>query len=311
VVAARLDRSGKRPWEGHALCLRGPHVFCRVIVLAVPELFSPWVNSCCFGFLSLEGGRLARSVHFTLVAIYHLVAMRKAIDRPGIDAIMSLYRARECTDPRDKMFGFLGLMMGAQVNLITPDCSASVSQTFEQTTIQLIQHYQDLRILRCGLLRSGPFKSLPSWVPDWTSKGTYSNYRDIRLRADRLEFYNSTAGSCVSTHSLCTRRLVLLGRLLATVESLGECYGKCPKPTRKIIRHGYIFLDSIDTLAACIPRLENQKMLRIAGSANTITSRDAFRQTLSAALVPAHSVITKMSSIVCCDADKHRTLHNA
>lgn len=74
-------------------------MFCRVIVLAVPELFSPRVNSCCFGFLRLEGGRLARSVHFTLVAIYHLVAMRKAIDRPGIDAIMSLYRARECTDP--------------------------------------------------------------------------------------------------------------------------------------------------------------------------------------------------------------------
>jgi hypothetical protein len=138
-----LDRSGKRPWEGHALCLREPHVFCRVIVLAVPELFSPRVNSCCFGFLRLEGERLARSVHFTLVAIYHLVAMRKAIDRLGINAIMSLYRARECTDPRDKVFGFLGLKMGTQVNLITPDYSASVSQTFEQATVQLIQHCRD------------------------------------------------------------------------------------------------------------------------------------------------------------------------
>jgi hypothetical protein len=204
-------------------------VFCRVIVLAVPELFSPRVNSCCFGFSRLEGGRLARSLYFTLVAIQHLVAMRKAIDRPGTDTIMSLFRARECTDPRDKVFGFLGLTMGAQVNLITPDYSASVSQIFEQTTVQLIQHYQDLRILSCGLPRSGPFKGLSSWVPDWTSKGTYSNYRDIRLRAGRLEFYNSTAGICVSIHSLCTRRLVLLGRLLATVESLGEYYGKYPR----------------------------------------------------------------------------------
>lgn len=155
--------------------------------------------------------------------------------------------------------------MGAQVNLITPDCSASVSQTFEQTTERLIQHYQDLRILSCCLPRSGPFKStvsksLPSWVPDWTSKGTYSNYRDTYLRVDRLEFYNSTAGSCVSVQSLCNRRLVLLGRLLATVKSLGEYYGKYQANKGNYLHHGDILLNSIDTLAACIPRLGNQKM---------------------------------------------------
>ena len=73
--------------------------------------------------------------------------MRKSIGRTGIDVIMSLYRGRDCTDPRDKVFGFLGLTIGDQVNLITPDYSASVSQTFEQTTVQLIRHYRDLRIL--------------------------------------------------------------------------------------------------------------------------------------------------------------------
>jgi hypothetical protein len=165
-----LDRPGRHPWKDMRFVC-GSRTCSAKSLFSLCQSFSHHVNSCCFGFLRLEGGRLARSLHFTLVAIYRLVAMRKAIDRPGIDAIMSLYRARECTDPRDKVFGFLGLTMGAQVNLITPDYSALVSQTFEQTTVQLIQHYRDLRILSCRMPRSGPFQctvseSLPSWVPD-------------------------------------------------------------------------------------------------------------------------------------------------
>jgi hypothetical protein len=35
-----------------------------------------------------------------------------------------------------------------------------------------------------------------------------------------------------------------------------------PEANEDIMHHGYILLDSIDTLAVCIPRLENQKMLR-------------------------------------------------
>jgi len=39
VLAARVDRPGKHPWERHALRLRQPQVFCKVVIFAVPELY--------------------------------------------------------------------------------------------------------------------------------------------------------------------------------------------------------------------------------------------------------------------------------
>ena len=171
--------------------VRGSRKCSAESLFSLCQSFFHHFNSCCFNFSRLEGRRLARSLRFALATIYRLAAMRKAIDRLRIDAIVSLYRDRECTDLRDKVFGFLGLTMGTQVNLITPDYSASVSQTFERTTVQLIP------------LSEPPHLELPP-APIWS------------IQKRRI------------------RKPTILGSRL----------------------------DSIDTLAACIPHPENQKMLR-------------------------------------------------
>ena len=120
-----LQRLLQRPWWQRVWTVQesilgnNMHFVCGSRKCSAESLFSlcqsffHHVNSCCFNFSRIECGRLARVLHFTLVTIYHLAAMRKAIHRSGIDVIMSLHRARECTDPRDKVFGFLGRTIDA------------------------------------------------------------------------------------------------------------------------------------------------------------------------------------------------------
>lgn len=87
--------------------------------------------------------------------------------------LLSNYRSMKCKDPRDKVFGLLGLVRGSDHPLIRPDYSkneirvyqdtAKYSFTVEGTSRKLIA----LAFADVGHCRQ--LQQLPSWVPDWAS----------------------------------------------------------------------------------------------------------------------------------------------
>ncbi|KAK3990449.1 heterokaryon incompatibility protein-domain-containing protein, partial [Cladorrhinum sp. PSN332] len=95
------------------------------------------------------------------------------------DRIVSLGGNKSCSDPRDHVYGYLGLFsLGFRSKLPPPQYDLPVSRLYTETTIAHIRHIQRLDILEfCRLTTSIP--DLPSWVPDisTTPRVFYNSYQ--------------------------------------------------------------------------------------------------------------------------------------
>lgn len=89
------------------------------------------------------------------------------------DLLSLLHISRNClsTDPRDKVYGLLGLVGERVQSLIKVDYTQSVEEVLTRTAEAIIVCREDLDILAYASVSQGPKHedgSLPTWVPDWT-----------------------------------------------------------------------------------------------------------------------------------------------
>jgi hypothetical protein len=80
------------------------------------------------------------------------------------------------TDPRDKVYAFLGLKPAGAAPDIIPDYRKSTAQIYTDTALSFIKESKSLQIL--GLVEgnenlkccSSPIPNLPTWAPNWSQK---------------------------------------------------------------------------------------------------------------------------------------------
>lgn len=80
-----------------------------------------------------------------------------------------LFQYRSATDPRDKVFGLLGLFPWEMQHLLEADYSLSKKQVYKRIAFQRMKESRDL----CPLIRGHERerqRTLPSWVPDLEAK---------------------------------------------------------------------------------------------------------------------------------------------
>lgn len=85
-------------------------------------------------------------------------------------------RGAKCTDPKDYVYGTLGLLDESTGLAITPDYSKSLAEIYQEVVLRHIDVYGSLALLdACGndpahYEHSSPpaNNKLPSWVPNWT-----------------------------------------------------------------------------------------------------------------------------------------------
>ena len=76
------------------------------------------------------------------------------------------FRKSQCSDPRDKVNGLLGLAKAQEVVGLRPDYSLSVEEVYCRTASHIIRTSRSLDVL--AVCSSSPGSQiLPSWVPDW------------------------------------------------------------------------------------------------------------------------------------------------
>ncbi|KAK0616356.1 heterokaryon incompatibility protein-domain-containing protein [Immersiella caudata] len=94
----------------------------------------------------------------------------------GLDflALLENHRTALATDPRDKVYGFLGIyeeLAGTQGPGIVPDyVNMTARDLYLTTTVRIVQHTNVLDVLGIAGLgqRGGGLSDLPSWATDWS-----------------------------------------------------------------------------------------------------------------------------------------------
>ncbi|MCJ1245159.1 hypothetical protein MMC30_002360 [Trapelia coarctata] len=132
-----------------------------------------------------------------------------------------------CTDPRDKIYGILGLSSSDQILPLAPDYRLPVHTVYEQIAEHIIVQNRSLDILKY-VEHPKMIENLPSWVPDWTF-GADDNTVWRRTGQTAFGFAADTRGSSPKLTKVAdfidnARTLVVRGHSVATVAVAGTVY---------------------------------------------------------------------------------------
>ncbi|KAF2840182.1 hypothetical protein M501DRAFT_1023505 [Patellaria atrata CBS 101060] len=111
--------------------------------------------------------------HYTPLKIESRLRFLAKITNPSVglpfNRVVRLPDKRRCTDPRDYVYGILGLTPKRLAAKIRPDYSLSVPQVYTETTLVYMNHVQRLELIQ-RTCQYGRLINVPSWVPDLTAK---------------------------------------------------------------------------------------------------------------------------------------------
>lgn len=115
--------------------------------------------------------------HLHFISIYRNAVMTEGRRRHKLTAWLQSARSFECSDPRDRIFAFLGLSGDAEMLGMLPDYEKSCERLYIEFAVSILKAYPYLRLLCyascCRRL------DLPSWVPDWSINPSFGEGRFI------------------------------------------------------------------------------------------------------------------------------------
>ena len=188
-----------RVWTVQEFVLGGDVVFeCGTRILSESSMtdfldnLKGHVKSCC-----RQGHHLNEEVHHSNNSSVMSVknryeALLKARKLQGTERfleLLAMFRIRESTDPRDKIYGLLGMADTSFTRFISPDYALSVEELYKLSTFALIKWSRSLDVF--SHLHHSHSTTLPSFVPDWRSRLTISHSKYM-FRLSSLHLYNAS-----------------------------------------------------------------------------------------------------------------------
>ncbi|EQB43487.1 hypothetical protein CGLO_17840 [Colletotrichum gloeosporioides Cg-14] len=177
----------------------GPRLLSESDVLKVAESYKnhATVRRCCYSCLERNKYVVTINVNITvgMEGLLDLVNVRASLQREKLrfDEVISKFRTRRATDPRDKVFGLLGISRGVRTASI--DYTLTAAQVFESTTREVMGYCESLDVIsHCAnqAYRETTTAGLPSWVPDWGAEyHPNDGLGDFYLTTHRLAFLDS------------------------------------------------------------------------------------------------------------------------
>jgi hypothetical protein len=191
-------------------------------LFAITECYHIHSRSCCWNIL----GKFAQQTHgsFSFVNVLHLTRTT-ARSGASIENLLGDYRRRHCTDPRDKVYGLLGIAGSEDAKLIVPNYSTSIPEVYEQVALKLLERTKKLKLFsqlyprwEVGIVAT----KLPSWVPDWTSHCNHDQFQTINIRFHIIDHYAASAGSYAQISSIKQGKIALRGILFSSCAAFGK-----------------------------------------------------------------------------------------
>jgi hypothetical protein len=125
---------------------------------------------------------------------------------------ISLFASREVTDPRDKIYGLLGLAVGDEIGMVEPDYTSSLEEVFYAAALGSIKRNKNLDVL--SYLVGERSDQLPSFVPDWVHQPDFKEYW---LRLNFLGTFSAASDTMARVQEVATRKLAVRGILVDTI----------------------------------------------------------------------------------------------
>lgn len=125
-------------------------------------------NSLHWGKLRREFGRLAPSRF--LPPVFHFDHHIFSSPHKLLDLLI-FSQSCQASDPRDKVFGLLGLLPSGKIGDLGADYSMTVEGLYTRVALHLVSYMGWRHVLSLAGLNRRPgsvLESLPSWVPDWS-----------------------------------------------------------------------------------------------------------------------------------------------
>jgi hypothetical protein len=134
---------------------------------------------------------------------------------------LRISRNFNATDPRDKVYAFLGLLNASTRALITPNYREMVEKTYTRAAIAVIMESGNLKLLaNLEDMSQRSLHSLPSWVPDLTCAGMFTtlgfSQRFDAARGQRLDPMTTTK---LESHSILQLKAVQVDCVSAMADS--------------------------------------------------------------------------------------------
>lgn len=99
-------------------------------------------------------------------AVTHFTELRKLGQSSSLESIMQYSRYCGATDPRDKVYGLIGLFLQP---LVSVDYALKVETVYTDFTKAIIDREKNLQFLHWLGVSKRQVANLPSWVPDYTA----------------------------------------------------------------------------------------------------------------------------------------------
>jgi hypothetical protein len=197
-------------------------------------------HSICCGDLLRPFGEMGKGCYFQ--SFWECWANILAVgigtrDNTTLHMALRLFYNRQATDPRDKVYGLLGLLTPSQ-RLVLPNYSLSASEVYEETAFAIMDSSKELSILMDIDEFAGDVE-VPSWCPDWTT--------GCAAGMELYDFYNAGGDSTASVQRCSARTLKLQGLILDAVVSVdSESYNDT---TEGELQEGYLHLRQWEKIA--------------------------------------------------------------
>jgi hypothetical protein len=101
---------------------------------------------------------------------FNITYVRKCVQlgrRLGFLELLQLFRTRESTDPRDKIFGILSLVADDRERAFEVDYSMTVNKLYQKLVYHVVTTSNSLNVLAWAWSETRRH-GLPSWAPDWS-----------------------------------------------------------------------------------------------------------------------------------------------
>ena len=141
----------------------------------------------------------------------------------SLTALLREMRARKATDPRDKVYGLLGIAAEQSESKLRPDYTRDWPVVYTDMTKSLLTNDKKLSILKLVEVKARMETQLPSWVPDLRSYDHMNFLYQPQLIVRPEDIYRSAGNTFIASQSFDDPKLLAVrGVYVGLITSISE-----------------------------------------------------------------------------------------